>query len=187
MSKFLLSLGLVTTIGSGVVVYDHSVQSAKTPGGVMDMMQYAASLQGRVVDLMEPAPRPRIANLPQADRKMSTASFSSTSLSSASRSTEDDINDFVKDSPQLQAMVKADRAQQKASFWARIRQKVTGSDDAQSGNRLAAFKERNRPRNVTEGIDPAALANMTTAEILANREGIAQHAKNMLSQDFSDF
>ena len=182
MSKFLLSFGLAVTVGSGAVVYDHSVQSAKTPGEVMDIMQYVAGIQGRVVNLMEPAPRPRIASLPQADRKMSTAS-----ISSAPRSVQGDIDDFVKDSPQLQAMVKADRALQKESFWARIRQKVTGSDDSQSGNRLAAIQERNRAPKYVEGIDPAELANMSASEILANRQGIEQHVKNMISQSATDF
>lgn len=182
MKTLILSFGLMMAAGSGVAVYDHSAQSEKSPDEVLGLMQYAVSLQGRVVNLMEPAPRPRIASLPQTDRRMSTASFNS-----APRSMQEDIDDFVRDSPQLQAMVKADRAQQKTSFWARIRQKVTGSDTTQSGNRLAAIQERNRAPKMHQSIDPAALANMSASEIMANRQAIAQQAKNALSQDFSDF
>ncbi|MGJ8617860.1 MAG: hypothetical protein ACSHWS_13550 [Sulfitobacter sp.] len=184
MSKILLTLGLAMTIGSGGVMYDFSAQSAKNPGEITSLTHYAQNLQSRVVNLMERDPGPRIASLPQISRPMATTTAS---FSSPPRSTEQDIDDFVKDSPQLQAMVKADRAMQKQSFWARIRQKVTGSDDAQSGNRLAAIQERNKPRELSGGIDPADLANMSAAEIMANRQNIAQQARNALSQDYSDF
>ncbi|MGC1494715.1 MAG: hypothetical protein WA790_02820 [Sulfitobacter sp.] len=174
MSKLLLSLGLATTLGSGGVMYDFNAQSQKNPGELLDLIQYASGLQGRVVNLMEVERGPRIADLPQISRRMNTTSFSSASP----RSTEQDIKEFAQDSPQLQAMLKVDEAKQRKSFWSRARQKVMGDNDAPRSDRLAAIRERNKPVGNFEGENASAFLRMGPAEVIANSGAIAELIEN---------
>lgn len=104
---------------------------------------------------------------------MSTASFSS-----APRSTQQDINEFVQDSPQLQAMLKVDKAKQRESFWSRVRQKVMGDNDAPRTDRLAAIRERNKPAGNFEGENASAFLRMGPAEVIANSGAIAELIQN---------
>jgi hypothetical protein len=172
MIKVLFSLGVVMTLGSGALAYDYVVQSAKHPDEILDLADYAAALQIRTVDLMEQEVRPRIASLPQVAKGLGAAAFDGDVPSNAEQ-----IDDFTKDSPQLQAMVKSSRAQAKESWWARIRQKVTGDNGEPRTNRLADIRERNFPKPRV-GIDPSSLSGQSATQLYANRAQISQGLSN---------
>lgn len=190
MIKTVFSAGLAMTIGSGALSYDYAQQAAKNPEQVLLLEDYVAALKVRSVNLMEKEKGPRIASLPQiskgmtTSKRMTTASFDSPQLTNAQQ-----IDDFVKDSPQLQAMVKADRAKAKETWWGRIRHKISGEDAEPRTDRLAGIRDRNFPKPRI-GIDPASLSGMSAAELYANRaaisEGLSATAANNMNAVVAD-
>lgn len=182
MLKAVFILGLTMMAGSGTVAYDFNRQMHKDPGQEMDLAVYVAGVQGRVVNLMERDKRAdvRQASLPQVRRSMVVASFDA-----APRDTRAQIDDFVSGSPQLQAMVKADRAAAKQSWWARIRHKVSGPEKQGDANRLADIRNRNFP-TPKQGIDPSALAGMNPMDLYANQAAISQGLSTTAANNMSD-
>ncbi|MCX7560956.1 hypothetical protein OS190_15415 [Sulfitobacter sp. F26204] len=176
MLKAVLALGLTMAIGSGGLAYDYSQQTARMSGEPLELVHYAAGLKLRVVDLMEQDVGPRISVLPQIGRGMSTTSFE-TAMGQNPRSTGQQIDEFAQDSPQLQALIKADRAQAKKSWWAKIRQKVVGDNDRPRSDRLADIRERNFPKP-RQGLDPSALSGMNAVEFYGNRAAISEGLAN---------
>ncbi|MFK7837036.1 MAG: hypothetical protein AB8B60_12515 [Sulfitobacter sp.] len=182
MLRTLLSLGLTLTIGSGALGFDYrqqALQVAQSSGGMLALGEYFASLQTRSVNLMEKEVGPRIAKLPQIAQGMTAFTASD------DRTNEEQIDDFAKDSPQLQALLKADRAAAKEGFWARIRQKVVGQDQGQEYKpRLSAIRERNFP---TPGptVDPSELAGQDAISLYANRAKIQQGMSNLALQNMN--
>ena len=180
MLKAVLVLGLAITIGSGALAYDYTQQAAKTPEQTLELADYANALQFRVVDLMEKDVGPRIASLPQIARGMSTTSFKA-ALERDPPSTRQQIDEFAEGSPQLQAMIKADRAAAKESWWGKIRQKVVGDNGKPRTDRLAGIRERNFPKP-RQGIEASDLSGMSAGQLYTNqaaiREGLANTAYN---------
>ncbi|MDN5786693.1 hypothetical protein [Pseudorhodobacter sp.] len=76
------------------------------------------------------------------------------------------------------------RAQARETWWARIRHRIIGDDAAPRSDRLKAIGERDLP-SPRQGIDPAALAKMTPAEICANRQAITEPMANTVTSNMN--
>ena len=135
------------TIGSGALSYDYGQQAAKNPQQILKLADYVAALQTRSVNLMNNQDGPRTAPLPQISKSMGTSTRMATaSFDWPERTNAQQIDDFVKDSPQLQVMLKADHANAKKTWWARVRHKISGDDAQPRSDRLAGIRDRNFPK-----------------------------------------
>lgn len=167
MLRAVLALGLSLTFGAAAVGYDFNRQMTSHPEPQLELGAYLGMLPNRVVNLLEPPTDPRAAKLPQVRRMAAAGSDHRCSLMSGG----EQIDDLVKNSPQLRAMLKADRAASRKGFWARLRQKVAGPETKQKGGRLTAIRERNFP-TPKAGISPEGLSGMSATELYRNRAAI---------------
>ena len=185
MIKTVFSAGLAMTIGSGALSYDYGQQAAKNPQQILKLADYVAALQTRSVNLMNNQDGPRTASLPQISKSMGTSTRMATaSFDWPERTNAQQIDDFVKDSPQLQVMLKADHANAKKTWWARVRHKISGDDAQPRSDRLAGIRDRNFPKPRV-GMDPASLAEMSAAELYANRAAICQGMSNTAANNMN--
>lgn len=178
MLKAMLCVGVSLTCGSAAVGYDYHQKAALTPDEVLSLSDYLGDLNFGAVDLMAQPPRERIASLPQIQ-----PGLAGPDIDRAPQSTEEQIDDFVKDSPQLKAMLEADRAASKERWWSRLFRKADKSD-APRTNRLTAIRERNFP-TPKQGLDPSAIDGMSATELYSNRARISQGFTNSVANSMN--
>jgi hypothetical protein len=171
MIKIIFLVDLAMVLGSSAVAYDYIKQSGQSRDLVLEWDEYVATVQLRAINLMEPQPKKRISSLPQIAKAMTTTSMRT--MGGHSKTTEEQIAEFTKGEPQLQALVERSRIVSRESWWARIRQKVTDDHSEPRNDRLASIQKRNFPKPRV-GIDPSALEGMSAVELYANREIISR-------------
>jgi len=175
MLRMMVALGTVMAVGSGGLAFDYTQQAGNMQGQQLDMSAYLAGPQGRVVNLMEPTIKQdsRQANVPQISRRttqsISTASMDLLDSGWSGMSNEEQIADFIGDSPQLQDMIKDQKEASRQGFWASVRQKLSG--DEKAGQRQSDIRKRNTllagPKYSMDEI-----ACMNQGELIANMSQI---------------
>ncbi|MEM7520742.1 MAG: hypothetical protein AAF307_06860 [Pseudomonadota bacterium] len=135
MLRVLFYIGLFATVASSIAGYDFSRQLAKEPAQQLEMSAYLANVPVRAAALLEPKPADKA-------RGMSLPQISGMTYTSGTQH----IDQFASGSSSMGALVRADRAAAKESWWERRRQKAFDGSDAGAGKgRFADIKSRTQP------------------------------------------
>ncbi len=166
MIKAVLTLGIVMTVGSGVIAYDYTQQAALSPNEPLDIAIYGQDLQKRLAKFVE-------AQLEQAADTDTTPQTATAEVEPDIAAPEPDTSILAEAEPAQSADVQGDLPAPGENLFSGLLENFSLDRDVLQIDRLFASQKKAAP-SISADLSQQALSEMSTMEMFANRGAIQQ-------------